>query len=803
VRTPRFLQVQQAPPLPLAAVVVFVLVCCLYFMTYSGRLENSGDTRALFNAVGSFVHYGDFLLDRSSYLNPPPASTPQSLYPLTTVDVEPLQVLLTAPLYWIAENVPQLGLAHTVWIFNILVGSFTAVGILLLARTLGYDIGVGFTAALLFAAGTIYWPYSKTFFREPLAGLTILYGVLFLERWRRSDYKHWRWMLLAVIFLGGAILTKEAVLFAVPGLVALIMPGAVFSRLDRPKLKWAGMVLILIPVWALLGLIVLSGFIPLTVVVSQVGAWMGRSAADVQTMLNALHTYLLSIGGSIWGTSPVLLLAIPGLYRWCKTGSFRYSFVILLVLMGAGVGYTVLRGEHWFGGFSWPPRFLVPFVPLMMLGTLPMIQLLFTRHRLRRFSVIVVTGIALYGVWVQLAGVSLDGGVYPALLPPEAAGLIEWGGGLNTIRFLRWVLIPSAWGTQALDFAWVRVPNAMWPVGLVVIVVLCVAALRVRAGRYQMWLAAALPLLLTGWVGLCLRSIYADENYQGSNQALHEVMAELRQSGEPGDVLLLSNNEYELFMLNYGKLVHPRIITLSDPLVDQLADVPADPSRSDAEQFLQQLSVGVIHNLASPRSRMWLLENFGVWHPWALRPVERLLATHYYPIREILTATSNPNVRLLEYSTVPAPDSFGFRGPDIRVNYSFGDRLELIGINLPLGVSYAVGADLPITFYWRGLDSIAISYTIAWFLVNDQQEVVVQGMDSQPQAGFFPTTSWMPGETVLDQRAVTLDVMPGEYQIWVRVYESNAPEQILPVEGFTLMDGTIAALPVTIRVTTD
>jgi hypothetical protein len=779
------------------------MVCSLYFVTFSGRVENSGDTRALFNAVGSFVHYGDFLLDRSSYLNPPPASTPHSLYPLTTVDVEPLQVMLAAPLYWLAERVPQLGLVHTVWVFNILVGAVTAVGILLAARTLGYTTSVGFAAALLFAIGTIYWPYSKTFFREPLAGLTILYSVLFLERWRRAVYRQWRWLPLALLFLGGAIATKEAVLFGVPGLVVLVMPASVFSRFNQLKLKWVGIGLILTPVWVLLGLLVLGVFIPIDTITSQVGAWFGRSAREVQTVLTALHTYLLSIGGSIWGTSPVVLLALPGLYRWCRQGRFRYVTVILLIVIGAVVGYGVLRGEHWFGGFSWPPRFLVPFVPVLMLGALPIIEFVFWPGRYRMVWRGLAIGLVIYGVWVQVAGVSVEGGVYPALLPPEAQGLIEWGGGLNTVAYLRWVLIPSTWGTVAWDFAWIRVPNALWPVGLLVIIGLSGVALLAIGKRYQRWLVAVLPVLLVGWAGVCLRSMYADDYYQGGNQALHEVIAEVRQAGQPGDVLLLSNNEYEHFMLNYGKLVYPRIITLSDPLVDQVANVSADPGRLDAEQFLQQLSVGLIHNLAPSRSRIWLLENFGVWHPWALRPVERLMATHYYPIREMTTSTPNPNVRLIEYATVPAPDGFGFRGPDVRVAYQFGDSLELMGVVVPAGDQYAVGADLPVTFFWRGVNSISIPYTIAWFVVNDQQQVVAQGMDTQPQNGFLPTSHWIPGEIVLDHRALRLDVPPGEYRIWVRVYESDAPERILAVEGSDLMEGTIAVLPVIIQVTSE
>jgi hypothetical protein len=171
--------------------------------------------------------------------------------------------------------------------------------------------------------------------------------------------------------------------------------------------------------------------------------------------------------------------------------------------------------------------------------------------------------------------------------------------------------------------------------------------------------------------------------------------------------------------------------------------------------------------------------------PWRVRPVERLMASHYYPIQELSTTPPDPSIRLIEFSTIAAPDGFGFRGAEHPTNLVYGKMIQLAGFTLPLGLAYHPGDVLPISLYWQADPKPEKDYTVAWFVVSEDGSHVVQGADYQPGWGFAPTSHWLPGVSIWDNRALHLpsDLQPGLYQIWIRLYQSDASDQLLPVTG--------------------
>ena len=198
------------------------LLASVYMFTYSGRIESS-DTLGLFDATSSLVQYGDGLLDSSAwYTYPPPSASGQ--YPLVWTNSEPLQPILAMPLFWVAYHLPGVGLVHAVWLFNILVCSVAGGVFYLYALVLGYGELTAVLGALLLGLCTIIWPYSKTFFREPLALLMILLAALFIECWRLRGYRSWVLLFAALLSLAGGYFSKEAVVFAVPALLVIAAP---------------------------------------------------------------------------------------------------------------------------------------------------------------------------------------------------------------------------------------------------------------------------------------------------------------------------------------------------------------------------------------------------------------------------------------------------------------------------------------------------------------------------------------------------------------------------------------------------
>ncbi len=791
---------------------VFTLVGILlgaYAFTYSGRIE-SGDTLTLFNATGSVVDFGDVLLDKTSADNPPFTTTPPSFYPLASAEVEPVQLLLTAPLYWLAEHIPGIGLVHAVWFFNIFICTAIVIAFYFYSLALGYRPLVGVTAALILGLGTILWPYSKTFFREPLACLFILLAALSMERWRGKQYRSIVYFLVSAVALAAAFLTKEAVIFALPSLVIIVAPAISFPK----RLINILLALFLVVVGVLLLSTVFAGSIPFPTLYERVAAILHRSPQQIATAHQALHTYLLSVGGSVWGTSPVLLLVIPGLAILYRRQEYRYLLSIVAIVFAFALGYAVLRGDHWFGGLSWPSRFLIPVIPFVMLGALPMLDKVL-RIGARWWVVFGIVAVCVYSLWVQISAVSYDWGVYINLLPPEANGLVEWGGGLNMIRYLRWVLIPTQWGHASpdFDFAWVRVGVSWWPVVCVVVVLICVVwlsnLLRNRPQPkiflfYRRRMLVLFPILMLFLMGLGLRSINDDGIYSGSNHSLRAVLPLIQSNTQAGDVLLLADNEYEPFFLNHGKLAYPRVISLPDPPGEQPSPEQPPVIRStNVDALLLKTSVPLIYNLAQFHPTLWLMADFGPWHPWAVRPVERFMVTHYYPIRELAPDPPDPRVRLIEYSTSHAPDPFAFRGPDYLSDLRFGESISLKGFNLPSGLSYKSGEVVPISLYWQSDNTLNHDYTIAYFVSDETGSNRVQGEDRQPAWGFAPTSGWKPNVPQWDNRALRLptDLPAGEYEIWIRLYQTDDGSVQLPVTGTNVKDNTIGILPVQITVT--
>jgi hypothetical protein len=787
-------------------VAVFALLFSLYLLLYSGSIE-SGDSRYLFNTVASLYRYGDTRLDLSTHEHLPDSIDITQPYPLMTFDTEPMQPLLALPLYALADVVPGLGLVHTTWLFNSLITALTACVVLLYARALGGSERAATLTALAFGICTIAVPYSKTFFREPLSGFFLISAALAAERARAHGYLAWRLALFGALF-AALLLTRASALMALPALVVILLPhlrtlpprplsvyreGETESPIALSRVVVAVVVLVLVVV-GVFAYGILNGDARYNV--------LTRYFGERTYILTALHSYLLSIGGSIWSTSPVLLLAIPGVLLLWRRGWRRYALALPLLLLSFAGGYAFLSGIHWFGGLSWPPRFLVQIVPLLSLGMLPLIETaLKPRRRALQAVILLLVAVSL---WVQASAVSLRWGEYTRLLPDEASGVLEWGGGLNVVQYLRPVLIPQAWGSVAWDFAWARAGLPLWAYACVALLIACAAWLAWGIGQRRA-LAGSVGLLAGVMVcaGLCLRALYdTDYEYRASDAPLHELVAFIQRETTAGEVVLLSNPAFVDFFLNYAKL-HNAARVVSLPLHPGDRPSPEQPPRvedDNPDALVELHAIRLIYGLAQTRERIWLLENSTPALTWSVRPVERFLAAHYYPIRAIETS---PLARLVEFSTVEAPDPFGFYSASRPSDLRFGDSLRLLGYDLPRGEVYAAGDALPVSLYWAADAPLTQDYTVALFLRAADGSPVTQ-VDVQPSWGFAPTTAWLAGVPVWDHRALRLpSTLPaGDYQLWLKVYgfdENFAPVD-LPVTAGEALDGVIGVLDVRIAI---
>ncbi len=770
-------------------VLLFVLLSSIYMLTYSARIE-SGDTGRFFDAVSSFADFGDFYLDQFAWQFPP-QDFGYDRMPLQNANVEPLQVILAAPLYIFARIVPGIGLVQMVYLFNVIVVAAAACVLFVYALALGYGEGTAALAAVMFGVGTAIFPYTKSFFREPLVLLVLLICGLLIERLRAHRYRSLPLWIAVVVGLIALLLAKAPSLLAIPALIVIGLPDLRSLLSRRVLIALAGL--------ALLAILLLVLFNATSVFGSRYNVARLFTPDAAAYLSTALQAYLLSVGGSIWGTSPVILLALPGMVVQARAGRWRYPLAILLLVGAFALGYAALNGHNWFGGLSWPPRFLIPTLPFVMLATLPILE----RIRKQPIWATLVVVLLIYGVWVQLSGVTLDWNVYSGHLPPEAHGLEEWGGGLNDLRYLRWVITPQLWSGIPLDIAWsvINTPGMMIAFAGLAIVSLIglIAALRRAASR----LVFLLPVMLIVIVGFGLHLLYtSDPRYLSGDTTLFDMLPILHAQTNSSDIVLLSSPRYEPFFINSGKLYGAgRIVTL--PL--EPGETPSPEAQplirsQDPMALLTKETIQIIYNLAGQHDRLWLLVNGGPDLPWDVRPVERFMDSHYYPIQTLQTG---PLTRLIEYSTISAPNQFAYRAPDNLTDLTFDGHLHLAGYEMPSGTDYQPGDVVALSTYWQTDTLLSDNDTIGLYL-RDASGAPVAQVDGQPGGGFYPTSGWQIGVPVWDNRAIRLpaDLPAGTYQLWIKVYNFDASGTVhdLPLTAGQKVADDIGLLPITINI---
>ena len=133
------------------------------------------------------------------------------------------------------------------------------------------------------------------------------------------------------------------------------------------------------------------------------------------------------------------------------------------------------------------------------------------------------------------------------------------------------------------------------------------------------------------------------------------------------------------------------------------------------------------------------------------------------------------------------------------VNVTFGDFAVLVGYSLP-AVEVTAAQPLPLTLYWRALEtSSSIDYIVFTHLLSASGDTrLVAQDDDRPADGAQPTTTWVPGETIVDVHPmVFLDTdYTGPARIEVGLYDPSVP-------GDRVSTGTGAdrvVLPLTLNV---
>ncbi len=305
----------------------------------------------------------------------------------------------------------------------------TALGVVLvfrIVRRLRYSVRPALAAALVYAVGSMAWPYATFDFSEPLVAALLLASVWLILVHLDTNLR--RYAALAGLAIFAAVLTKYVTFVAVPFLALGLALGAKSGRTWgqavrvslRPVLLFLSPFLIVLPL-ALAGAAVLFDFRLLYERELLGGLQRGWLELPFGLGLGGLIT---SWGKGVLWYNPILLLALPALPWFVRRHGWR-SFVFIAV----PVVYTLLysRKQVWYGGNTWGPRYLVPALPLLIVMGAPLFAWVVERAR-SRLAHAALAGAVLLSAGVQVMGVAKDFGSYLDLFQQQVAGALPLKG---------------------------------------------------------------------------------------------------------------------------------------------------------------------------------------------------------------------------------------------------------------------------------------------------------------------------------------------------------------------------------------
>ena len=398
--------------IPFLWLLIFLVSCLL--LTAGGRIAPQ-DEETTFRMTANLVEYGRATITEQTFAVEPqiypgflPSTQPREL--LTTWAVPgragqkypqfmPGQAIVNIPLYLLGRGLSgepldlrSVILAHwTSSLFNPIVIALTGWLLALFASRLGYSQRLSVGLGLAYALCTMVWPYTGTYFSEPLIALLILlavYAVYAARGGRRAP----AWLIVAGASLGLAVFVRERSAIVIP-------PFIVYVSLCHRRVLWRGWAAFFAP------LVIFAGIIGL-LNLSRYGSPLtfGFSALQHTSFSTPLalgmYGLLISPGKGMLLYNPIAWVGFIGLaimFRTRRKEAILFALVILVELLFFAVY------EFWTGGWNWGPRYIMPVLPLLVLAAGEWVHV--NPTRLRRT---ILVALCLIGFVLNLPAVLVD-----------------------------------------------------------------------------------------------------------------------------------------------------------------------------------------------------------------------------------------------------------------------------------------------------------------------------------------------------------------------------------------------------------
>ncbi|MBK8900055.1 MAG: hypothetical protein IPM53_02615 [Anaerolineaceae bacterium] len=352
-----------------------------------------------------------------------------------------------------------------------------------------------------------------------------------------------------------------------------------------------------------------------------------------------------------------------------------------------------------------------------------------------------------------------------------AAGLLAIGlvyGRTKLILPILGVLIPlvmmfatGTTGSEYHKFLMVAVP--FWLIWL--------SSAVTGTNQRSMQLLAAVFLLVLAWgMVQSLQNMVGDPAYA---RADYRAMARriLAEDHPNAGVILNAANQWEAFTYYF-------------PDDGRVYPLPEGRSRPNPDEIDATLS-----QIAAEHDRIYAIF-WGEAQRDPERLIERWLDAHAFKA----TDEWYGDVRFVTYAVPSAPAA----AMETAVNLRFGEAIILKGYTLG-ETTRQPGDIVEVTLFWETADPLQNRYKVFLHLLDENGNLVSQ-RDSEPGGGLALTTTWPPGEIIVDNHGLLLPsgLPPGSYRLQLGLYDLANPANRLPI---TTPDGeTDAYLLATITV---
>jgi Dolichyl-phosphate-mannose-protein mannosyltransferase len=764
------------------AIGLFFAFVALYFLTFTGHPISTDEMQYL-DAALSFARDESLELRLSNNLIN--YMTPPGDMPFAPLNTEPLQTHFDSWLVRLAKLLPNIGVAHMVWLLHIFTTAGTVALFYILANRLGYGPNTSFQAAVILGCATMLWPYSQMHFREPLLMFLGTLAAVMVLVWRQNHFISRRGVLALAAAVGAFWLaneTKDGAILYAPALLVLAFPSNLADRFFRLRR--------LLQI-ALVGGFTAFGALATLLIFTRIPAIAARLASPqfIQNLSftpTALAGYLISPGFSLWAFSPILLIGFWGAWRLIRDaetvwGGLRQLLVPPVALVAFALGYATLHGQYWYGGLGWGPRFLLPVVPFFALWLLPVLAFMEQNHRLAaRLTQVVFALLAAFSIAVQLLGTFYPTATYSLFLEEESARLgqpvVAWQQGVWDVRYYAPAVVLRQSPSTALSPAWSHT-DQRWLPWLALLIALLAVWSAWNQARWRIAFAA-LATMLCLIVGL--RGFYEDPRYGGQDPILAQILAILNTQAGVDDAIILENRAFRLFMMNYYK-GPARVFALPDAGGETIN--PNEPPYIVSDLMEERAEPGfqmMFARIADRSARWWFLTESTPYSTTRYRVTEHHLTTRYFPVREAFTTD---RARLILFDHTPAPPNITPPFAAQAINADFGVAM-LTGFDAPHGLTVKAGQVLPISLLWKHTgwptNISPFDYSINLTLIN--AESVTQAQRAGPPMATFANLSlWQKGAYYRDNHGLEIPAVtaPGEYDLWVLVFDwrdgSNLP----------------------------